>query len=59
VNEENDSIFGDKKLAAVEGQPTTPLIISDGKEGDEKSATVKDMPSVAHLPDPAKTPADK
>jgi hypothetical protein len=59
VNEENDSIFGDKKPAAVEDQPTTPLIISDGKEGDEKSATVKDMPSVAHLPDPAKTPADK
>ena len=60
MNEDNDSIFGEKKPAPVNGQPTAPLIISDGKEADETtSAAVNDLPSVAHLPDPAKAPADK
>ncbi|CAO2647731.1 Nn.00g086530.m01.CDS01 [Neocucurbitaria sp. VM-36] len=55
INEDADSIFGDKKKPAKQGEketPKSPLIIGDGKETGESSATVEDMPSVSHLPDP-------
>jgi hypothetical protein len=55
-----DSIFG-AKPKAVEGErgagvaspPQEPLIIGDGKEDEQQSATVNDLPSVSHLPDPS------
>jgi hypothetical protein len=52
-----DSIFGEKpKADPSEGEkeevPQAPLIIGDGKEQEEKPATIEDMPSVSHLPDP-------
>lgn len=62
INEDADSIFGDKSKTTSkpvdqpkEGEkevPKSPLIISNGKENEEKPATVEDMPSVSHLPDP-------
>ncbi|KAF2133152.1 hypothetical protein P153DRAFT_307651 [Dothidotthia symphoricarpi CBS 119687] len=66
IDDDNDSIFGDKKPAtrAVEQdaeRPTSPLIINDGREEREKPATVNDLPSVSHLPDPnaEKVPVSK
>jgi hypothetical protein len=64
INEDSDSIFGEKpkRKPVGSGTPVTPgeeqqretprepLIISDGRE--ETPATVNDMPSVSHLPDP-------
>lgn len=61
VNEDADSIFGDKNKTSKSAQnakqgdeeaPKSPLIIGDGKEAGETTATVQNMPSVSHLPDP-------
>ncbi|KAF2032345.1 hypothetical protein EK21DRAFT_87212 [Setomelanomma holmii] len=58
INEDADSIFGEKPKRRPVGSgeqqaretPQEPLIISDGRE--EAPATVSDLPSVSHLPDP-------
>ncbi|KAH7088556.1 hypothetical protein FB567DRAFT_341684 [Paraphoma chrysanthemicola] len=64
INEDADSIFGDKPKRKPVGSaspvttgevpqretPREPLIISDGR--DDAPATVNDLPSVSHLPDP-------
>lgn len=64
INEDNDSIFGDKvKRKPVGSAPITeggreipqePLIIKDNKEKEDETtaAAVSDLPSVSHLPDP-------
>jgi len=61
INEETDSIFGDQSKAKTRDSgkitpaspPQEPLIIKDNKEKEEEqSASVADLPSVSHLPDP-------
>ncbi|KAI4711696.1 hypothetical protein J4E89_003137 [Alternaria sp. Ai002NY15] len=61
INEETDSIFGDQSKAKTRDNgkitpaspPQEPLIIKDNKEKEEEqSASVADLPSVSHLPDP-------
>ena len=69
VNEDagdDDSIFGAKpkgvegeRGAGVASPPQEPLIIGDGKEDGQQSATVNDLPSVSHLPDPKSGEAPK
>ncbi|KAF2852375.1 hypothetical protein T440DRAFT_392611 [Plenodomus tracheiphilus IPT5] len=54
INDDTDSIFGDKPKGddgdAAEAKP--PMIISDNKDTEGTSASVADLPSVSHLPDP-------
>lgn len=54
MNDDTDSIFGDKPKGNDGGaeEPKPPLIISDGRDPEGTAASVADLPSVSHLPDP-------
>ncbi|KAH9871816.1 hypothetical protein J1614_006073, partial [Plenodomus biglobosus] len=54
INDETDSIFGDKPKGndGDADAPKPPLIISDGNDPEGTTASVADLPSVSHLPDP-------
>lgn len=58
--DDGDSIFSPQESKPKKGgkaeKPDPPLIIHDDKEADKPSATVDDMPSVLHLPDPKTVP---